>query len=185
MPEAATRASGRVALGFVPAFVHAEAGQNLKTAYRNVVKTEALIYKYLFLAITAASPVGEELVSIPLGFYQGLPILPVALVSVLFNFLPAPIILAAAHAGEKNPSVLRFVNFFRREKVVNLAQKYGPLGVALLSPIVGVYSMTICAWMLGMGKNRILSYTLAGIAAYAAAVCALLLGGAKVLATFF
>jgi uncharacterized membrane protein len=138
----------------------------------------------LLLALLAASPLGEELASIPVGFYQGLPILPVALVSILFNFLPVPIVLAAAHAGENNPTVLRFVNFFRREKVMRLAEKYGPLGVALLSPVAGVYSMTMCAWLLGMGKTRILAYTLAGLAAYAAALCALLLGGAKLFARF-
>ncbi|MBI3580476.1 MAG: small multi-drug export protein [Nitrospinae bacterium] len=145
---------------------------------------EARIYNYLLLALLAASPVGEELVSIPLGFYQGLPILPEALVSMLFNFLPAAVILAAARAGENNPSALRFVNFFRRERAMKLVEKYGPWGVALLSPLAGVYSMTVCAWVLGMGKTRILAYTLAGLAAYAAVVCVLLLGGAKLFARF-
>jgi uncharacterized membrane protein len=137
------------------------------------------------LALIAASPVGEELVAIPVGFYQNLPLLPVALVSILFNFLPAPLILAAAKIGEKHPLVLRCVNFFRREKVMNLARKYGPWGVALLSPVAGVYSMTICAWVLGISRTRIVIYTLVGLILYAVGLSFLLLGGAELFKRFF
>jgi uncharacterized membrane protein len=149
-----------------------------------IPREAAIFYKYVVVAAIAVSPVGEELVSIPVGYFQGLPLFSVALVSVIFNFLPVPIILLVVQTAEKHPWVQKALLFFRREKVLALAKKYGFWGVAFLSPITGVYSMAVCAWVLGIGRARINAYIFVGLVAYAVATSLSLLGGAKLLSRF-
>lgn len=135
--------------------------------------------EWLAVALIAASPVGEELVSIPAGWGMGLPLVPVALVSVMFNFAPVPVLLWLVRITGDHPHVARFVGWFRREKVMNAARKYGFAGVALLAPIAGVYATAVCAWVVGMPNARIMSAIAVGLAGYAVATCGVLLFGAR------
>ena len=60
--------------------------------------------KYTAVALTAASPIGEELVSIPLGVGLGLDPMLVAVVSVVFNMLPALVISTLFRRAEQETS---------------------------------------------------------------------------------
>jgi uncharacterized membrane protein len=142
------------------------------------------MYYYLAVALLAASPVGEELISIPAGWALGLPLWRVVAVSLAFNFLPVPLILGAIGHVEGHPWIRRFVNFFRREKTMKMAQKYGMWGVALLAPLTGVYAMAVAAWAVGIGKGKIMGYIFAGLVAYAAACAGLILSGVALAGTF-
>lgn len=132
---------------------------------------------YAVVALLAASPVGEELISIPAGWALGLPLWNVVAVSLVFNFLPVPVLLKMMDIAGGHPRIARFVNFFRREKVVGLARKYGFAGIALLAPLAGVYAMSVAAWVLGIPKGKTMLYIAAGLSLYAAGCVAAILGG--------
>lgn len=120
---------------------------------------------------------GELIISIPAGYAQKLPLFQVAVVSVIFNFLPVPFILVLTEIGGKHPRIEKLLGFFRREKVLNLAQKYGFWGIAFLAPITGVYAMSVAAWVLGIKKQNILLYIFIGLVVYAVGTSMILLGG--------
>lgn len=136
------------------------------------------------VALLAASPIGEELISIPAGWGMGLPLPRVALVSAVFNFAPVPVLLWLIGIAGEHPHIARFVGWFRKERVMNAARKYGFAGVALLAPVAGVYATTVCAWVVGIPRGRILLWTAAGLALYAAATCGALWFGGKAWAAF-
>ena len=71
--------------------------------------------KYVAVALTAASPIGEELVSIPLGVGLGLDPALVAVISVVFNMLPALVISALFRRAERGTGVLRVMLRMRLE----------------------------------------------------------------------
>ena len=73
--------------------------------------------KYLGVALTAMSPVGEELIAIPLGVGLGLPALLVAALALPCNYIPALVISALFKAGERKPRVVRWLQRLRRERV--------------------------------------------------------------------
>ena len=73
--------------------------------------------KYVAVALTAASPIGEELVSIPLGVGLGLDPALVAVVSVVFNMLPALVISALFRRAEQGTGVLRAMLRMRPEPI--------------------------------------------------------------------
>ncbi len=133
---------------------------------------------YAAVAILAASPVGEELISIPAGWGMGLPLWKVVAVSLVFNFLPVPAMLKMMDIAGEHPYLARFTGFFRREKVLRLAQKYGFLGIVLLAPLAGVYAMSVAAWTLGIPKQKTMLYIAAGLSLYASGCVAMILGGA-------
>jgi uncharacterized membrane protein len=131
----------------------------------------------MLVALLAASPVGELLIAIPTGFAQGLPLLQVAILSVVFNFLPIPFVLILTEVGGNHPRIEKLLAFFRREKVLNIAQRYGFWGVAFLAPLTGVYAMAVAAWVLGIKKTNIMFYIFIGLIAYSIGTCLILLGG--------
>ncbi len=139
---------------------------------------------YAIVALIAVSPIGEELISIPTGWALEMPLWHVVAVSLLFNFLPVPAILSATGFMEGHPTIKRFVDFFRREKVMAITRKYGAWGVALLAPVTGVYATTVAAWALGMGKTKVMLCTMAGLAIYAAG-CVLLIKLGSAVASIF
>lgn len=132
---------------------------------------------YAVVALLAASPVGEELISIPAGWALGLPLWNVVAVSLVFNFLPVPVLLKMMDIAGGHPHIARFTGFFRREKVLALAQKHGLVVIALLAPLAGVYAMSVAAWILGIPKGKTMLYIAAGLLLYAVGSVAVILGG--------
>lgn len=132
---------------------------------------------YAVVALLAASPVGEELISIPAGWALGLPLWNVVAVSLVFNFLPVPVLLKMMDIGGQHPHIAGFTGFFRREKVLALAQKHGLVVIVLLSPLAGVYAISVAAWLLGIPNRKTMLSIAAGLLLYAVGSVAVIIGG--------
>jgi hypothetical protein len=141
---------------------------------------------FIIVGLLAASPVGEELISIPVGYAEGLPLFAVAIVSIFCNFIPVPLILWLGESAGKHPYLERFLGFFRRKWAIELVEKYGFLAIVFLGPITGVYSMAVTVWVFGMGtaKSKILLSFMVGLILYAAGICAIIVLGKKAWAVY-
>ena len=147
--------------------------------------------KYVAVALTAASPVGEELVSIPLGVGLGLEPALVAVVSVVFNLLPALVISALFRRAEQGTGMLRMmlrmgpapvrsaVRWMLRRRSQRLLQaldRWGVWGVLIVTPWAGVYVTTLTLEAAGMRRGRLLTSIAASLTVHAAIVTALSVG---------
>lgn len=139
--------------------------------------------KYVAVALTAASPIGEELVSIPLGVGLGLEPALVAVVSVVFNMLPAVVISALFRRAERGTGVLRAMLRLRSEPVrsavrwmlrrrsqrlLRALDRWGVWGVLVVTPWAGVYVTTMTLEMAGMNRGRLLASVGASLVIHAA-----------------
>ena len=144
-----------------------------------------MLFKYLIVAITAASPIGEELVSIPVGVGLGLNVAMVAAVSFVFNLLPAVLISGLFWRAERGTRVVRMLLRLRplalravvlwilRRRSRRLGQaldRWGIWGVLAATPWAGVYATTLTLEALGMRRRRLLAAVAASLAIHAAAV---------------
>ena len=144
-----------------------------------------MLFKYLIVAITAASPIGEELVSIPVGVGLGLNVAMVAVVSFVFNLLPAVLISGLFWRAERGTRVVRMLLRLRplalravvlwilRRRSRRLGQaldRWGIWGVLAATPWAGVYATTLTLEALGMRRRRLLAAVAASLAIHAAAV---------------
>ena len=147
--------------------------------------------KYVAVALTAASPVGEELVSIPLGVGLGLEPALVAVVSVVFNMLPALVISALFRRAEQGTGVLRMtlrmgpapvrsaVRWMlrrRSQRLLRALDRWGVWGVLIVTPWAGVYVTTPTLEAAGMRRGRLLTSIAASLTVHAALVTALAVG---------
>ena len=141
--------------------------------------------KYVAVALTAASPIGEELVSIPLGVGLGLDPALVAVVSVVFNMLPALVISVLFRRAEQGTGVLRVmlrmrpdpvrsaVRWMLRRRSQRLLQaldRWGVWGVLIVTPWAGVYVTTLTLEVAGMRRGRLLASIAASLIIHAAIV---------------
>ena len=150
-----------------------------------------MLAKYVLVALTAMSPIGEELVSIPLGIGLGLDALTVALVSAGFNMLPALVISGLFWRAGKGTRIVRVllklrsgrlraaaVWMLRRRsrRLVGAIDRWGIWGVLLVTPWAGVYATTLTLEAIGMRRTRLLASIAASLSIHAA-VCALIAAG--------
>ena len=141
--------------------------------------------KYVAVALTAASPIGEELVSIPLGVGLGLDPALVAVVSVVFNMLPALVISALFRRAERGTGVLRAMLRMRPEpfrsavrwmlrrrsqRLLQALDRWGVWGVLIVTPWAGVYVTTLTLEVAGMRRGRLLASIAASLIIHAAIV---------------
>ena len=139
--------------------------------------------KYVAVALTAASPIGEELVSIPLGVGLGLEPMLVAMVSVVFNMLPALVISALFRRAERGTRVLRMVLRMRpapvrsaavwvlrrrSQRLLRALDRWGVWGVLIVTPWAGVYVTTLTLEVAGMRRGRLLASIAASLIIHAA-----------------
>ena len=147
--------------------------------------------KYVAVALTAASPIGEELVSIPLGVGLGLDPTLVAVVSVVFNMLPALVISALFSKAERGTGVLRAMLRMRPEPVrsavrwilrrrsqrlLRALDRWGVWGVLIVTPWAGVYVTTVTLEVAGMRRSRLLASVAASLIIHAAVATAASVG---------
>ena len=147
--------------------------------------------RYVAVALTAASPVGEELVSIPLGVGLGLDPAMVAVVSVVFNMLPALVISALFRRAEQGTGVLRAMLRMRPEaarsavrwmlrrrsqRLLRALDRWGVWGVLILTPWAGVYVTTMTLEVAGMRRGRLLASVAASLIIHAAIATAASVG---------
>ena len=141
--------------------------------------------KYVAVALTAASPIGEELVSIPLGVGLGLEPAMVAVVSVVFNMLPALVISGLFRRAERGTRVLRMMLRLRPEPVrsavrwmlrrrsqrlLRALDRWGVWGVLVVTPWAGVYVTTLTLEVAGMRRSRLLGSVAASLVIHAVIV---------------
>ena len=108
------------------------------------------MYQYLIVAGVSASPVGELLVSIPIGFSLKLSPPLVALIAVVFNFLPALAIALVFSRAERSRGPLRWLTHFRRERVARVVGRFGLPGVVIAIPWLGVWAVTVTLEAVGV-----------------------------------
>ncbi len=131
------------------------------------------MYQYLIVAGVSASPVGELLVSIPLGLSLKLSPPWVALIAVVCNFLPALVIGLVFSRAERSQGPLRWLTHFRRERVARVVGRFGLPGIVVVTPWLGVWAVTATLEAVGVSRVRILGAVLISLLLHAA----LLLGG--------
>jgi uncharacterized membrane protein len=148
-------------------------------------RTTELLAKYILVGITAASPIGEALVAIPLGVGLGLNVVMVVLVSVVCNMAPALVISALFWRAERGTRVVRAMLGLRpgilkagvvwvlRRRSRNLARaldRWGIWGVLLVTPWAGVYATTLTLETMGMRRARLLMSVAASLAVHGVAL---------------
>ncbi len=121
----------------------------------------------IIVALISVSPVGEEMIAIPAGIAMGLPIFIVAPVAAAANFLPVPVISFVFYQGNKYPRIHGWLLRRRNEKVKRWMDKYGIVGLFLLTPWIGVYAATITCELLCMQRAKIYAAVAASLVFYA------------------
>lgn len=107
------------------------------------------------------------MIAIPAGVVMGLPVFVVVAVAMLTNFLPVPVLFFFFDQGAKYPKIQRWLLKRRSEKAKQWMDKYGVLGLFILTPWVGVYAATITCELLGMRRSRICTAIAASLMLYA------------------
>lgn len=128
----------------------------------------------VIVALISISPIGEELIAIPAGVAMGLPVFTVAIVAMVANFLPVPILFFFFDRENKYPRINGWLLKRRNEKVKRWMDKYGVLGLFILTPWIGVYAATITCELLGMRRSRICGSVAASLILYAVVVALLI-----------
>ena len=131
-----------------------------------------MVFRYLAVAATAASPVGEEFIAIPLGIALGLPTPAVAVTALAFNFLPALLIALVFRTAERGAGPLRWLTRLRSQRCARILDRFGMPGVMVVTPWLGVYAVTVTLELLGMSRRRILGSISASLVAYAVLITA-------------
>ncbi|MCX6000009.1 MAG: small multi-drug export protein [Chloroflexi bacterium] len=126
--------------------------------------------KYLAVALTAMSPIGEELVAIPLGVGLGLPVLPTVILAFICNLIPVAAVSALVRVAQRNRRIAGWLQKLRRERIKRILGRCGAAGVILVTPWVGVYATVATLEVLGMPRRRLYPAVAGSLALYAIVV---------------
>ena len=121
----------------------------------------------ILVFLTALSPVGEELIAIPLGVALGLPPIIAALVAVSSNYLPVAVICAVFSQADRFPRFARVLVRLQSKRGAMVAQRGAGLVVVLATPWIGVYATTVGLELVGVSRSRILVLTAVSLVGYA------------------
>ena len=145
----------------------------------------ALFAKLIAVALVSMSPIGEELVSIPLGVGLGLNAMLVAVVAVIFNCLPALVISWLFWRAERGTRVVRIVLSLRPPvlrlaatwilrrrsgRLTTIVKRWGIWGVIIITPWAGVYATTVALETLGMPRRALLVSIVVSLALHGAII---------------
>ena len=123
--------------------------------------------KYLAVVLTAMAPWGEELIAIPLGIGLGLSTPVVAVIALFSNYIPALIISILFKFGQNSPLLFRWLGKLRRERVKRILDRYGLIGVILVTPWLGVYATVTTLEILEMNRKRLQLAVITSLILYA------------------
>ncbi len=130
--------------------------------------------KIITVALISLSPVGEELIAIPVGVALGLPVFLAAGVAAAANFLPVPALFFIFSRGNRYPKLRDWLMRRRNERVQRWMDKYGIFGLFVLTPWTGVYAATVTCELLGMKRARISGAIAASLVFYAVITAAII-----------
>jgi Ca2+/H+ antiporter, TMEM165/GDT1 family len=144
-------------------------------------------WSYLLVYLAAATPVLEVLVVIPAAVLAGMPPVPVALIALAGNLTTVALAVVAGDRlldrwRDRRPD--RSTEPGRRsERARRTAQRWGVPGLAFLAPATtGTHIAALAALAVGAGRQRVLRWMAAGLAAWAAAAAAATALGLQVFA---
>jgi uncharacterized membrane protein len=118
--------------------------------------------------VLALLPVAESRLSIPYGIMNGVDLFTVALLSIIGNIIPAPLILLTMNKIERwimsfnNENIVKklFIKYIDnlRKRSKKLIEKHGFLGliifIAIPLPATGVWTGSIVAYIFGIDPKR-------------------------------
>lgn len=143
----------------------------------------------LVIPLTAALPIFELRISIPLGVSMGLPLKQVYLLSLLGNIVPViPLLILLKHSFYKLEKIKFVGGFFRWwfahvEKKSNVIEKWGFWGlvffVAVPLPGTGAWAGSVAATLVEMRMRKAFLAIFLGVAIAGVAVSLLTSGIAK------
>lgn len=129
-----------------------------------------LLWQYVLVFLTAAVPMLEVMIVIPASVAAGMHPVPVGLLAFAGN---ASTLVLAVVAGDEVIARMRRAprgdapRSRRRERVRRIAYRWGLPGVALLGPLtVGSHTAALAAVALRMPRGRVLTWSVAGVAAW-------------------
>lgn len=96
-------------------------------------------WKWLLVAALCSTPalVGGQSVGIAVGLHYELPLAPILVVSVVFGYLEGLAFMKLALWGETRPRVARWLEKWRTERTMRIAEKYGRWLGFLFGPAIG------------------------------------------------
>jgi len=123
---------------------------------------------YVNIMVLALLPVAESRLSIPYGIMNGVDLFTVALLSIIGNIIPAPLILLTMNRIERwimsfnNENIVKklFIKYIDnlRKRSKKLIEKHGFLGliifIAIPLPATGVWTGSIVAYIFGIDPKR-------------------------------
>ena len=126
------------------------------------------ISAYLAVALIALSPVGEELVAIAAGVAWGLDPYTTALVALVSNWIPAPILILG---GEYLAERWAFIKRWRKRSgtLQRWVDRTGILAVVIITPWIGIYATCLGGIFIGLKKYSLLGAATASLIIYAVA----------------
>jgi len=150
---------------------------------------------YLITALLALVPISEVRGAIPYGYFNGLPIVNVVLLSMLINMM-VPVI-GFAFLNTLHRTLMKWHFYARifgkliekaRYKVGDKVRKYGIWGltafVAIPLPITGAWTGVLGAWVLDLDRKKSIPAIMLGVAIATAIVTAVILTGSSLAQIF-
>ncbi len=117
--------------------------------------------KWLAVVLTTINPLTGRGIAIPLGIEFGLPVVLVALVSGLSNFVLAVAMILLLDRFGHIPWIKKYVEKKRGQKLTKFIQGKGLLYSVVFGPFVlGTFSVILVFQGLGADKKRMLVYSL-------------------------
>ena len=150
---------------------------------------------YLITALLALIPISEVRGAIPYGYFNGIPMVQVVIISMLMNMM-VPLIgfafLSTLHKLLiKWPVYERIFNKFdlkARNKVGDKVRKYGLLGltifVAIPLPITGAWTGVLGAWVLKLDIKKSIPAIMLGVLIATIIVTTVILTGSGLASLF-
>lgn len=106
-----------------------------------------------FLILIFLSVVGQVWIAVPYGIAVGMNPLAVFTITVIFNFIPIPIILKLSKRLERG--VIHRTLMWLRKRAEKWIEKYGFIGMIVSVSLASAYGAALAGYVLGVDKRKI------------------------------
>lgn len=126
-----------------------------------------LLLRIASVALTAASPIGEILVAIPLGVALGLDPILSYMISLPSNMLPAYMILRVNELiRARFPRLYSYFSGKGSSIISRLGSRRLSMVIIVSTPLAGVYAVSMATSLLGIDRRLSLLYQSIGVALF-------------------